>query len=123
LSSAISAAPKSYCLPKGSRQCANYSTLCYWPPSRTVEGRCHVINVVEMNTFTDGWIMQTKGAKTRRGHGTGLNESIGKNSLRWTKSVNEVQRFSEEKQGSQVKEQDVIDGDVFEACCYPVCLT
>jgi len=65
-------------------------------------------------------MMQTKEAKALRGHEaheTGLNEFIEKNSLGWTKSVNEVQRFSGEEQGSQVKEQDVMNGDVFDVCC------
>ena len=46
-----------------------------------------------------------------------LNDFIEKNSSGLTKSVNEVQQFSGEKQGSQVKEQGFMNGDVFVAIC------
>lgn len=65
-------------------------------------------------------MMQTKEAKALRGHEaheTGLNEFIGNNSIGRTKSVAEVQRYSGEEQGSQVMEQVVMNGDVFDACC------
>ena len=62
-----------------------------------------VIDAVKMNTFTR-WIHNAD----QRSEGVMepmrlLNDSIEKNLLWWTKSVNEVQRFSGEKQGSQIK--------------------
>jgi hypothetical protein len=65
-------------------------------------------------------MMRTKEAKALRGYGaheTVLYDSIEKNSLGWTKSVNEIQRFSGKEQGSQVKEQEFMNGDVFDASC------